>query len=711
MSAQQLANLSRLTDSLSRATTLQAVCDAALEALDSAFGSRATILLLDEKDFADIAAWHAAAGRLPLVYRDRVIGRFTFDRELTADEIDLAQTIAAQIAFGVTRVRVEQELARERERLSAIIVNVPGVVWEVIEENGDRRITYISPQIESLLGYPVDVWYRNPNFWREVVVTPDAETVAEIRKEGRSIQRYRMRTRDGRLIWTEVRASYREVNGTRVIRGVTMDITAQREAERREHLLSEASALLTSTFDYETTLPKVVAMVVPEIADWCAIDVREEGGEMHRIAASGTPDACVTIPLTSAGRTLGMLSLASSDGELAAELGRRICYAVSHAQLYREAQEANRAKDEFLATLSHELRTPLTATLGWATMLRIGELSPENFRLAVETIERSIKTQTKLIDEILDVSRIVSGKLQLSSAPVLLATVIEAAAETIRPSLMAKGLELTVDVASIEGIVIGDAARLQQVIWNLLSNSVKFTPSGGSIAITMDHPAPETIRIAVTDSGAGIARKLLPYVFERFRQGDSSTTRTHGGLGIGLSIVRSIVELHGGTVEAFSEGEGLGATFTITLPVAPALFAIAQHDTRSTPAQDLAGVFVLLVEDEEDTRTMLTTALRRSGARVTAVASAAAALDALRLTPPTVVISDIGMPGEDGCSLMTKVRGGTVESCRDVPAIALTAYARAEDQERIIASGFGMHLAKPIDPGEVVRAVRKMSQR
>jgi len=767
MSAPHLASLSRLTDSLSRATTLEAVYDGALDALQSALGvERAAILLFDEKDFMDFVAWRglsddyrravnghtpwrpdspnpkplgvtdvigdaslASYGNLfategiralafiPLTYRDRVIGKFMLywaePHELTGDEIDLAQTIASQIAFGVARIRAEEAFERERERLRAIIINVPGVVWEAIEENGgERRVTYISPQIEALLGYSVDEWYRNPNFWRDVIVVPDIGAVEQLRKDGPASTRYRMRTRDGRLIWTEVRASCFMEGRTRVIRGVTIDITAQREAERREHFLSEASALLTSSFEYESTLPRIVALAVPEIASWCAIDVSDELGETHRVATAGEVPGegeLLTLPLTAAGRTLGLLSLAATDPDLAAELARRIGAAISHAQLYREAQEANRAKDEFLATLSHELRTPLTATLGWASMLRLGGLSADNFKTAVETIERSIRTQTKLIDEILDVSRIVTGKLQLSTAPVRVATIIEAAVETIRPSVMAKGLALTVEVAPVEGMVIGDGSRLQQVIWNLLSNSVKFTPLGGSIAITMDHPTPESIRISVKDSGSGIPRKFLPYVFERFRQGDSSMTRAHGGLGLGLSIVRSIVELHGGAVEAFSDGEGRGATFTIMLPFAPAASAVAQSELRSAAAPELAGVSVLLVEDEEDTRMMLMTALRRSGARVTAVDSVAAALDAMRTTPPTIMISDIGMPGEDGCSLMTKVRSGTVESCRDLPAIALTAYAREEDRERIMASGFGLHLAKPIDPTEVVRAVRKMS--
>ena len=766
MVTKQLASLSRLTDSLSRATTLEEVYDGALDTLQSALGvTRASILLFDEKDFMGFVAWRglsdgyrrAVNGHtpwrpdtpdakpigvtdvtaddslasyadvfasegirslafFPLAYRDRVIGKFMLywvePHELTAEETDLAQTIAGQIAFGLARVRAEHELEHERERLRSLIISVPGVVWETVQTVGEeRQVNYLSPQIETLLGYSAEEWYRNPQFWRQVVV--DRDELPAVAEDGPATHRFQLRTREGRLIWVEARGSYKHEGNRVLVRGVTMDITAQRAAEIREHLLSEASALLASSLDYETTLPAIAALAVEEVATWCAVDVSDEFGETRRVAESGTANDCtvVKVPLIVAGRTFGTLSLATSDDELASELGRRIGYAVSNAQLYREAQEANRAKDEFLATLSHELRTPLTATLGWATMLRMGNLSPENFQTAVETIERSIKAQTKLIDEILDVSRIVTGKLQLASTPVALATIIEAAADTIRPSVLAKGIALTVDLPPIECMVSGDAARLQQVIWNLLSNSAKFTPLGGSIHISMDRVEPDSIRVAVKDSGIGIARKFLPFVFERFRQADSSMARAHGGLGLGLSIVKSIVELHGGSVEAFSEGEGLGSTFAITLPRASATSLAAPRDGHAAAPPELAGLSVLIVEDEDDTRTMLATVLQRSGAKVTAVSSASAALDALRVGSPHVVISDIGMPGEDGCSLMIKIRSGEIEDCRNLPAIALTAYARQEDRDRIMASGFGTYLAKPIDPSEIVRAVRTVALR
>jgi signal transduction histidine kinase/PAS domain-containing protein/ActR/RegA family two-component response regulator len=840
VSTAELASLAHLTDALSRAATLPQVYDAALDTLQSALGvERASILLFDAKDFMGFVAWRGisdayraavnghtpwtptsvnpapigvrdvfadaslakyypvfvregirALAFFPLVYRDRVIGKFMLywaeTHELTSDEAALAQTIAAQIAFGVERIRVEQALAHEQERLGDLIMSVPGVVWETTgTPGGDQRITYISPQIVDLLGYPLELWYERPHFWNEVIVSvaPDEiqrMSLDSITSANAGAHRYQMRTRDGRLIWAEVRTSHTMRDGQVVLRGVTTDITAQIATEHRDRLLYDTSAILASSLDYERTLADVAHLFVRELADWCAIDVREDGGRLRRLvvvhrdparadaaarlqalapenqrptalrtvierggtllvnevgddfwqAYESRPqtlqtlralgiESFITVPFAVASTVFGAISIVSStpgrrydedDLALAQELGRRAGYAVSNAQLYREAQDANRAKDEFLATLSHELRTPLTATLGWASMLRMGDLSAETFHTAVETIERSIRAQTRLIDEILDVSRIVTGKLELSNGPVRLAAVIAAATETIQPSLAAKQIRLVLDVKPVDAVITGDVARMQQVIWNLLSNSVKFTPDGGTIAIALDQPSPELVRITVRDTGSGIPKKFLPYIFERFRQADSSTTRTHGGLGLGLSIVKSIVELHGGTVSAESEGEGKGATFTITLPVARVTAAAALPPKQTMSNHELAGLSVLLVEDEDDTRVMLATALRRSGADVLEANSAAAALDTLRAVRPSVVVSDIAMPGEDGCTFMMKIRAGEIESCRDVPSIALTAYARAEDRERILASGFGMHLAKPVDPSEVVRAVRNAAR-
>jgi signal transduction histidine kinase len=590
-----------------------------------------------------------------------------------------------------------------------------------------------------------------------------------------------MRTRDGRLIWAEVRVAAKKDGDTLVLRGVTLDITERKAAEWRRAFLAKASGALSSSLDYETTLAQLARLIVTDLGDWCSIDIVDDDGELRRLLIehrdpskrdtaermrqygftahgvklmgklieTGEPHlvrattreyfdriaadpelawlvhdfgltSWMAVPLTARGRTLGALTIASADParlydeedvHVAMELGHRAGYAIDNARLYRQAQDANRAKDEFLATLSHELRTPMTATLGWATMLRMGEIAPDNFHLAVETIERSTRAQAKLIDEILDVSRIVTGKLQLNVAPVNLQSVIEAAVDAVRPSIAAKGITLHLDFPRIDGVPTGDAERLQQVIWNLLSNSVKFTPSGGSISIRADQPRRHTVRVAVTDTGQGIPRKLLPLIFERFRQGDSSTTRSSGGLGLGLAIVKNIVELHGGSVAAASDGEGRGATFTITLPVTTAQAQTAPLPHGDAAPLSLSGVSVLLVEDDDDTRRMLAAAMESFGASVISVASAGAALDALRAGAPNVVVSDIAMPGEDGYTLMMKIRSGAVERSQNVPAVALTAYARSEDRERILASGFGFHLTKPVDPVAMARVIREAARR
>jgi len=840
MDIDSLVAVSRLTDALSRASTLDAVYDAALDALQSSLRvERASILLFDENDFCGFVAWRGlsdayraavnghtpwrpdtlkpepicvgdvfaeaslanyesvfraenirALAFFPLVYRDRVLGKFMtyYDAPHAFDpvEIELARTIAGQIAFGVARIRAEEALGRERERLSDLIMSVPGVVWETVGTPGvDQRVTYVSPSIEELLGYPASAWIENPHFWDDVIVSNDP---AEVQRMSLAIQSgkpavhtFRMRTRDGRLVWTEVRVAAKRDGDTLVLRGVTLDITARKAAESRRTFLTKASGVLSSSLDYETTLAQLANLIVTDLGDWCTVDVKEDGGELHRLVVahrdpakraaaerlrkrgletartatlqkvieSGEPflqrtlppdffdglayepelpsmigdlgmTSWMVVPLAAAGRTLGAMTVISSDParlyddedvSVAAELGRRAGFAIENARLYRQAQEANRAKDEFLATLSHELRTPMTATLGWATMLRMGEITPENFHLAVETIERSTRAQAKLIDEILDVSRIVTGKLQLNVAPVNLQSVIEAAVDAVRPSIAAKGINLQLDFARIDGVPTGDAERLQQVIWNLLSNSVKFTPSGGSITIRADQPQRNAARISVTDTGQGISRKLLPVIFERFRQGDSSTTRSYGGLGLGLAIVKNIVELHGGSVAAESSGEGRGATFTITLPVttSSAQTATAAH-ADATPLS-LSGVSVLLVEDDDDTRRMLAAALQSFGASVIAVGSAPAAIEALRIGAPNVVVSDIAMPGEDGYALIMKIRSGAVARARNVPAVALTAYARSEDRERILASGFEFHLTKPVDPATMVRVIREAARR
>ena len=387
-------------------------------------------------------------------------------------------------------------------------------------------------------------------------------------------------------------------------------------------------------------------------------------------------------------------------------------------ELRRQAEEANRMKDEFLATLSHELRTPLNAMLGWAQVLRLGKLDSAAAARALETIERNARAQAQLIADLLDVSRIITGKLRLDLQPVELPRIIEATLDSARPGADAKGIRLDVSLDRLTSPVLGDTDRLQQVIWNLLSNAIKFTPSGGIVMVRLQESGGNA-EIRVVDTGAGIRPDFLPYVFDRFRQAESAITRSHGGLGLGLSIVRHLVELHGGSVAVHSEGEGKGAAFTVRLPVRQTMVddASALEDTIDFTARVwdskgmLAGVRVLVVEDEDDTRELLAIALEQCGAQVTAVPSAADALASLDRQPPDVLVSDLAMPDEDGFSLIRKVRSRDTGRGGAVPAAALTAYARTEDRVRALAAGFQKHLPKPIDPSELIAAVASLAGR
>ncbi len=384
----------------------------------------------------------------------------------------------------------------------------------------------------------------------------------------------------------------------------------------------------------------------------------------------------------------------------------------------QEAEEASRLRDEFLATVSHELRTPLTAILGWVQMLRVGGLPPEKRDRALETVERNARAQAQLIEDLLDVSGILAGKLRLSVHPVNVQTVVEAALETVRPAAQAKDIRLQAMLTS-DGMVMGDAHRLQQVVWNLLSNAVKFTPRGGRVQVIVERQE-SSVEILVADNGRGIVAEFQPHVFERFRQADGATTRAHGGLGLGLSIVRQLVELHGGTVSVYSEGEGHGASFTVRLPMAVAM----RRETTPSPAlqqstsaqgvacpPELHGLHVLVVDDEPDTREMLRAMLEQCGVRVRVAGSAAEAFERFVEERPDLLLSDIGMPGEDGYALVEKVRACAARDGGDVPAVALTAYARTEDRTRALLAGFSNHVAKPVEPLELLAVIASLSGR
>ena len=387
----------------------------------------------------------------------------------------------------------------------------------------------------------------------------------------------------------------------------------------------------------------------------------------------------------------------------------------------KEAEIANRAKDEFLATMSHELRTPLTSILGWAHMLRSGNLNEENVARGLETIERNARAQNQLINDLLDISRIITGKLRLEVQPVNLASVIETATDAVRPAAEAKNIRLKMLLDPQAGLVSGDPDRLQQIVWNLLTNAVKFTPEGGRVEVRLERINAH-VEIAVSDSGQGISAGFLPHVFDRFRQADQTTTRAHGGMGLGLAIVRQMVEMHGGTVRADSPGEGQGATFTVTLPIAVAhklegsrasdrerAYPIVRGSVLMECPPSLNHLKVLIVDDEPDARELLSIVLEQCRAEVTAVATVSEALEAIARVQPDMLVSDIGMPGEDGYDLIRKVRSLPAESGGRIPAIALTAYARVEDRMQVLASGYQMHVPKPVDPAEFVMVMASLA--
>jgi len=434
------------------------------------------------------------------------------------------------------------------------------------------------------------------------------------------------------------------------------------------------------------------------------------------------------VPLVAHARPLGTISfIAATSGRsygpgdlaFAEELGRRAGLAVDNARLYRDATTANRLKDEFLATLSHELRTPLNVISGWADLLALDLVEPEEHGAAIEAIQRNARAQAQLVGDLLDVSRAVTGKLRIEPKPIDFAGVLHAAIETIQLAAEAKRIRLTVDVVE-RAVVKGDPDRLQQVAWNLLTNALKFTPEGGRVEVRLQRQASEAV-LDVQDNGQGIDPEFLPFVFERFRQEDSGITRRHGGLGLGLAIVRHLTELHGGEVRVASAGKGRGTKFTVTLP----LYNTAETKSEdvpcaaaefpvSTPPEpgDLAlrGLRILVVDDEPSTLVLLGTMLRRHGAVVSVADSARRAYELVAAEQPDILLSDIGMPDEDGYSLIRRIRSMNLACCATIPAVALTAYARDEERRRVLDAGFQNHMAKPFEMARLVQILAELGR-
>jgi PAS domain S-box-containing protein len=435
------------------------------------------------------------------------------------------------------------------------------------------------------------------------------------------------------------------------------------------------------------------------------------------------------VPLLADKHLLGVLcvgmrrshSIADDDLRFMSLVGDRIAAAIERVRLYNgekearaQAEEANRLKDQFLATVSHELRTPLNAILGWSRMLNSGRIDERTSKHALEVIERNARSQAQLIDDLLDVSRIISGKLRLNISPVEPLAIVDLALDAVRPAAEAKDIQLQRIYDPGTGTIPGDPDRLQQVIWNLLSNAIKFTPTGGKVSIGVQRTQTH-IEFTVTDTGQGIEGEFLPYVFDRFRQADASVARAHGGLGLGLAIVRHLTELHGGTVEAQSEGEGRGATFIVRLPinVVSAAEFNANHLNKGTEVQFgnhsvLKGLRILIVDDEADSLDLMKTVLGECGAQPATARSAAEGFAAITSDPPDVLISDIEMPFEDGYTFIRKVRALSATEVSGIPAVALTAHANKEDRRRALNAGFQLHVRKPVEPSELVEAICRL---
>jgi PAS domain S-box-containing protein len=721
----------------------------------------------------------------------------------------IIEGLAAQAAVAMDNARLFDAVQRERvkaeeseEHYRFLAESIPQIVWTV---NPDGTTDYFNQQWYDYTGLSRDA--KDVGFAQGVVHPDDLKTTLDAwRRAFETGEQYEIELRlrrglDGSYRWHLARSlPLRDAEG-KIVKwfGTSTDIDDRKRTEESQEFLAKASEVLVSSLDYEATLKGIADLVVPRLADWCAIDMMSDERTIRRLAVThqdpekikfakelesryppsmneqqgvpnvirtgkpelypSIPDALLAlvardaeqlsimrelglrsamiVPLMVQGRALGAITFVSaesgrhyteSDLAFAEDLAHRAALAIENARLYREAQEVNRLKDEFLATLSHELRTPLTAVLGWTRLLGTGQLDETTRQRALETIERNAQAQVQLIDDILDVSRIIRGKLRLNVRPVELAPVIEAAVDSVRPAAEAKGIRLQVVLDRAAGPVSGDPDRLQQVFWNLVSNAIKFTPKDGRVQVTLSR-LNSHLEVAVMDTGQGIATEFLPYVFDRFRQADPTPTRAHGGLGLGLAIVRHLVELHGGSVKAESNGAGEGAVFRVTLPLLAAVRAlhtstVSAAESSSQASADgngffhgfmcppeLDGLRVLLVEDDTDSRELLVAVLEQCRAEVVAVASVAAAMRALEDWLPDVLISDIEMPGEDGFTLIRRLRQLPAERGGEIPAAALTAYARPEDRMRALVAGFQIHVPKPVEPAELVTVVASLAGR
>ena len=488
------------------------------------------------------------------------------------------------------------------------------------------------------------------------------------------------------------------------------------------NLLEAYPDLVTRRLDeyYRDALERQVRIVSQRLHGFLLSMPGIEGSAFTRMQQSAR-----IAPLIEDEQVIGTITVIDDVTERIEREDRLVALLANEKTARAEAEAANRAKDEFLAIVSHELRTPLNAILGWAQILRTTQTNKESSTRGLEIIENNAKAQAKLIEDVLDASRIITGKLRLDVRPIDLGPIIKSAVETARPAAAAKSIHIETALEPWGGLVSGDPNRLRQIIWNLIFNAIKFTPNSGKVEVRLQR-IDSQVQVTVKDTGQGISADFLPHVFDRFRQADSSRARTHGGLGLGLAIVRHLVELHGGTVHADSDGEGRGSTFTVNLPV----MAVRSGETSGTqdasriteagapgsansPASQpaLNNLRVLVVDNESDAREILNITLTQCGARVMTATSTREALEILEEWEPDVLVSDIGMPGEDGYSLISKVRALGPERGGNVPAVAVTGYAGSEERMRLLSAGYQVHVTKPVEMEELIIAIADVARR
>lgn len=701
----------------------------------------------------------------------------------------------AQAAARALRAQAQTEAM-----FRAVLESAPYAVLTV-DERG--KIVVANSQAEVLFGYSreellgASVERLLPEEVRQAHAAhrEDYRANPRVRPMGRGLD-LRAKRKDGSTFPAEISLSPLNTDQGTLVTAIVRDVSEERRAqderarlireqvarieaeatERRSAFLADISTVVSSSLDYHTTLSNVARLVVPDLADWCSIEMVTDDGRIEQLAVAhvdpekvrwamelrkrfppdpddpdGVPQVIRTgqpqlypsvpesvieervklpelrevlreagivsamiVPIVGRRRVLGAIGFTStresnrhfdrSDLAFAQEVARRAAIGVENAQLYGEAQEANRVKDDFLATLSHELRTPLNAVLGWTRLLQGGGLDAETSSRALLAISRNAEAQGQLINDLLDVSRIVSGKVMLECSDVNVSEVVDDALESVRVAADARAVKVDAE-SDPDAIAWADRDRLRQIVWNLLTNAVKFTPPGGHVTVSAKRRGHE-VDLSVQDSGVGIEPTLLPYVFDRFRQGESGITRRHGGLGLGLAIVRHLVEMHGGSVTAASAGRDQGALFSVRLPVgsSPRAPGDVLDSARRRDSQPLLGVRIVAVDDDADARDLLRMALTGAGASVRVAASAPDALGAIRESPPDVLVTDLAMPSEDGYWLLRQVENIVPE--QRIPAIAVSAGGKTEERSRALAAGFDDYVPKPIEPERLVRTVR-----